>query len=424
MAQFNEESAGLAADIDEAAKVIRRLVGSGARGAELGRRVVELMHAFPRRIRRLPSGRRDATRQWKTAVLSVDPRRLPFPCGLRLRILRWRLRRLPRVVESLACWLGVMAVFRRLNRGAKKVLTFHNVIPDALCARDMASGVTMPASQFERLIARLSRRYRFSADFDDPSTLTVTFDDGYRCQFETAGEILSRHGVPAVVFVSGDVWKADEPARALVVDRLLYWASYAPMDALSAFAGRDVSSRAEFWHDVMDPAYREDAAERGEGVFRRADSLWPFAKVVAALDPEMARLRLTGPDPACVERLKCMGWKVGWHTRSHFPLSRLPDAAAELELEPIDPSCLKLPMSFPYGEPGSVSVRDEEIARAKGFPSALSNLQCANDREGDYFMMRFSPTGDKVEDEAMLSGFRYFLECGRLLRRTGERRKG
>ena len=409
----------LLAEMEAAANSIRWLAASGGGdGRELRRLVGELLSAFPRRIRGLPSGRRDAMRQWQTLVLTIDPRRLPFAARLRMRACRWRLNRLPRIVETLAYCLGVMAVFRRLNRGAKRVLTFHNVMPDRLCACDMASGVTMSASQFGRLVRRLASRYRFSADFDDPSTLTATFDDGYRCQFETAGEVLEGLGVPAVVFVSGDVWSADSPARALVVDRLLYWTSYAPMSALSAFAGSEVSSRAEFWHEFMNPAYRRDAAGRGENVFSRANELWPFSKVVESLDPEMVRLRLTGPDVALVERLKGAGWRVGWHTKTHFPLACLPDADAEAELSPPDPACLELPMSFPYGEPGAVSLRDEGIAREKGFPGALSNLSYANDREGDFFMLRFTPTGDRIGDESMLSGFRYFMECGRLLRRA------
>ena len=421
---MSDEQTRALGDLDALTKSIRRLAESGGCGAELPQLVGELLGGFRRRVRRLPEGRRDALRQWRNSVLSVDPRRLPFFCGLRVRIWRWRLRRFPRIVETLAYWLGVMAFFRRMNRGAKRVLTFHNVMPDAMCVCDMASGVTMPASRFDGLIGRLKRRYRFSADFGDPSTLTVTFDDGYRCQFETAGEILERRGVPAVVFASGDAMAADEPCRALVVDRLLYWASYAPMSALSAFAGAEVTSRASFWHEFMNPAYRRDAAARGEGVFARADALWPFAKIVGSLDPEMTRLRLTGPDPVRVEHLRRRGWKVGWHTKTHFPLACLPDADAERELTPSDTSCLEVPMSFPYGVPESVSVRDEEIARAKGYPGALSNLSCANDREGDFFMLRFSPTGDAVEDEAMLSGFRYFLECGHLMRRVARRDNG
>ena len=260
---MSDNPSAIALSIEETASSLRRMATSGGR-QEIRGKVRELLSAIPRRIRSAPSGRRDLWNAWRSAVLSIDPRRLPFPCGARLRLWRWRLLRLPRAVEALAYYLGVMALFRRLNRGTKKVLTFHNVMPDALCAFDLASGVTMPASRFEALMRRLCRRYRFSADFDDPSTLTVTFDDGYRCQFETAGEILRRLGVPAVVFVSGALRGAGRPEQALAVDRLLYWASYAPMEALAGFADAAVSSRAEFWHEFMNPAYRRDAAARGE----------------------------------------------------------------------------------------------------------------------------------------------------------------
>ena len=412
---MSDDASSLVREMDETAKALRRLVESGGGAThESVRLVAVLASSFPRRIRRIGANRRDTWRRWQSLVLSFDPRKLPFGSGLRLRLWRWRLVKLPRIVETLAFHLGVMALFRRLNKGAKRVLTFHNVLPDSLCTYDLASGVTLPASCFENLVACLKKRYRFSSDFNDPSTLTITFDDGYRCQFETAGEILSRLGVPGVVFVSGNVWEADAPVKSLVVDRLLYWASYAPLSALSEFAGAKVESRTAFWHDVMDPAYRLDAEARGETVFARADALWPFEKIVASLDPAMVRLRLTGPDRSRVDELRRSGWKVGWHTQSHFPLARLSDEDAERELTPADSSCLEVPMSFPYGEPDSVSAREEKIARAKGYPGAYSNLSFCNDREGDFFRLRFSPTGDKVEDEAMLSGFRYFMECGRL----------
>ena len=413
---MSDDPSAIASSIEEAASSLRRMASSGGR-REIRGKVRELLSAIPRRIRSAPSGRRELLNAWRSAVLSIDPRRLPFPCGARLRLWRWRLLKLPRAVEALAYYLGVMVLFRRLNRGAKKVLTFHNVMPDALCAFDLASGVTMPASRFEALMRRLCRRYRFSADFDDPSTLTVTFDDGYRCQFETAGEILRRLGVPAVVFVSGALRGADRPEQALVVDRLLYWASYAPMEALAGFAGAAVSSSAEFWHEFMNPAYRRDAAARGENVFAKADSIWPFAKAVAPLGAETLRLRLAGPDAGRVEQLKAEGWKIGWHTRTHFPLAFLSDADAESELAPDDPSCLDLPMSYPYGEPGAVSRRDEGIACRVGFQGGLSNLAVPGERESRFFMPRISLTGDRIGDESMLSGFRYFLETGSLLRR-------
>ena len=413
--KIDSDQSAIALSIEETASSLRRMATSGGR-QEIRGKVRELLSAIPRRIRSAPSGRRDLWNAWRSAVLSIDPRKLPFPCGARFRLWRWRLLKLPR---ALAYYSGTMAVFRRLNRGAKEVLTFHNVMPDALCAFDLASGVTMSASRFEAMMRRLCRRYRFSADFDDPSTLTVTFDAGYRCQFETAGERLRRLGVPAVVFVSGALRNADRPERALAVDRLLYWASYAPMEALAGFAGAAVSSRAEFWHEFMNPAYRRDAAARGENVFAKADSIWPFAKAVAPLGAETLRLRLAGPDAGRVEQLKAEGWKIGWHTRTHFPLAFLSDADAESELTPDDPSCLDLPMSYPYGEPVAVSRRDEEIAERACFRGGLSNLAVPGERESRFFLPRITLTGDTIGDESMLSGFRYFLETGRLLRRFG-----
>ena len=117
---MSDDPSAIASSIEEAASSLRRMATSGGR-QEIRGKVRELLSAIPRRIRSAPSGRRDLWNAWRSAVLSIDPRKLPFPCGARFRLWRWRLLKLPRAVEALAYYLGVMVLFRRLNRGAKKV---------------------------------------------------------------------------------------------------------------------------------------------------------------------------------------------------------------------------------------------------------------------------------------------------------------
>ena len=83
-------------------------------------------------------------------------------------------------------------------------------------------------------MSEISRFYRFSLNLDDYKTVTLTFDDGYLNQVETAAPYLTERGIPAYLFVSGQLLpqtggvSKQESGRPLVVDLLLHWISYVP----------------------------------------------------------------------------------------------------------------------------------------------------------------------------------------------------
>ena len=97
------------------------------------------------------------------------------------------------------------------------------------------------SSEFEKTVDEVSRRFGFSTDLTDSHTVTLTFDDGLLNQYETAGEILRRRGIPAIVFVAGDVIDA-EPLGTLVTDKILLWNQFAPDES---------SLYSELFHRVM-----------------------------------------------------------------------------------------------------------------------------------------------------------------------------
>ena len=106
---------------------------------------------------------------------------------------------------AVACyWTGVDAIFYWLNKKAKRIVTFHNVLPKELWSPGGENGVSSDLDGFEKVVDLCAKRYRFSTDFLDPQTLTITFDDGYHNQYAYAFKSLRAKGIPACLFVAGE----------------------------------------------------------------------------------------------------------------------------------------------------------------------------------------------------------------------------
>ncbi len=140
-----------------------------------------------------------------------------------------------RLVAYVCYFLGLHRIAYFLNRKRKRVITFHNVLPDDLFDKSIANGVSCSFSDFKTIVSEISRFYRFSLDLDDYKTATLTFDDGYKNQVETAAPYLTKRGIPAYLFVSGQLLQPaisgagkKERVRPLIVDLLLHWISYVP----------------------------------------------------------------------------------------------------------------------------------------------------------------------------------------------------
>lgn len=328
--------------------------------------------------------------------------------------------KLHKVIMYLAFYTGVTNMFYFLNRRAKRIIVFHNVLPDAMFRDDMTNCASCSVSRFSRIIDMLRSRFKFSTDFDDSSTLTITFDDGLLNQYEVAGAILRDKGnIPAVIFTSGKSLRARSPMECSADDQLLFWCAYAPLWALNMFRGEgkdEIVSRGDFWCKTLRPAYASDIDSRGLSVLKKVDEIYPFSTLYSSLDKKFLRLRMTGLDEKSIADMKDRGWKLGWHTDSHFPLSALSDEEARKEIAPPSDDFKVVPFCYPYGEVESVSRRDIEIAKEIGYPMALNCSMRPEDDTGRFFNIRFTLPDNEVELHYALSGLKYFVESGRLLK--------
>ena len=246
-----------------------------------------------------------------------------------------------RFVAILCYYTGIDRLFYWLNRRAKRIITFHNVLPDELFLRTTANGVSSRLSDFRFIIRELKRRWRFSVDLFDAKTVTITFDAGYRNQYEVAAKVLDEEGgIPAIVFIAGDV----RSGEALVIDRVLHWVSHVPQEVRENLG---YATAGELWGKRLWREFSADGATKAQALFERLNALYPYAKVLDSLDAEYRRLRLSGITENETDDLRRRGWLVGWHTKSHYPLSRLASAEKRAEIAPPTAELAAAPFSFP-----------------------------------------------------------------------------
>lgn len=309
-----------------------------------------------------------------------------------------------RLVAIIAFWCGFDALFYWLNRRRKRIITFHNVLPDELFRRGVANGVSNSVSEYKQILALCAKRYKLSTDLMDPSTLTITFDDGYHNQYEYAFKILrDLYGCGAYLFVSGGT-----RTGALLIDKLLIWVSEVPFRYVKG------GDRLRMWCDDIWPHFLSDVDKRGQTVFDELNAVYAYEKILKTLPEKYKQERLTGISMLELDEMRSAGWKIGWHTKSHYPLSKLPLNDIEEELTS-DAEMKSTCLSYPYGETQCVNLNVVAIAKRLGYPCAVSNTITAGTMHGRHFLPRMGLSSDKYLLDFELSGFKHFLKTRRLL---------
>ena len=236
-----------------------------------------------------------------------------------------------------------------LARGPERplILGYHRIVEDfaATARREMPSMLTS-VEMFERHLDLVGRHFRF-ATLDEigehvaagrPFTervAAVTFDDGYRDNYEHAFPILRRRGIPAAVFVVTDLvgrrcWQAHDKLFHLVTKAYEAWPN--PRRELSSLlsrldlpAGQLLRQRASTQSPMMTvSALLPDLSAASLG------------RVMTALEAAVGNgfydvaLSLTWP---MIVEMQRAGITIGSHTRRHvsLPAESMETVVAELE---------------------------------------------------------------------------------------------
>lgn len=331
-----------------------------------------------------------------------------------------------KLIATLCFYLQLHRLAYFLNRNRKRVITFHNVLTDDVFDNNIANGVSCSFSQFKAIIEEISKYFPFSLDLDDAKTATITFDDGYQNQVVVAAPYLLSKGIPAYLFVSGQLLQQDgvceEKGRnVLVIDLLLHWVAYAPNGSYECeLNGKYVCielsdcNRYQIWGSIVWPAYVECTSSKGENILNALDSVYPILSILSALSRKYVEQRLSGIRKEQLQRLVDNGWEIGWHTYSHFPLSKLPYEEKCKELKP-DVDIKSKVLSYPYGGICEVDSECLTIAKQIGYTAAVSNINIPSSLSEKWFRARISVSSNKMMLHFELSGLKYLIKYHKLL---------
>ena len=96
-------------------------------------------------------------------------------------------------------------------KGKGAILVYHRVVKDEEIEEDLELGLTVSCSNFEKHIKEIKSKYKICSMDEfvgnlkkktDEFMVTITFDDGYKDNLYQALPILTKHEVPASIYVT------------------------------------------------------------------------------------------------------------------------------------------------------------------------------------------------------------------------------
>ena len=236
-----------------------------------------------------------------------------------------------------------------LARGPERplILGYHRIVEDfATKAKDEMPSMLTSAEMFERHLDLVGRHFRFVTLDEIGAHLTsgepftervaaVTFDDGYRDNYELAFPILQRKGIPAAVFVvtglvGKPAWQTHDKLFQLVRKAFSAWSD--PRHELSTLLrGLDLPAEHLLRHRAAtsSPMMTVSALLPDLSVANVRRVIWALESSTGNGFKNVA-LSLTWP---MIEQMHRAGITIGSHTRRHISLPAESEETVVQELE-------------------------------------------------------------------------------------------
>ena len=307
--------------------------------------------------------------------------------------------------EMLARGLAQLGLIRLLERFARRpsvlVATFHRIgEPSEGAFYDGVYSASPDA--FRAHVLHLRDRFRLinlktlvemsdSGIAVDRPTALITFDDGYRDNYEVAWPILQELGAPATFFIptrflskpqipipwwdhTAYVLKQTKK-RLLVLD----WPETLTLDLEQTPRGAATASIIRFYLEGRIPGGDDEARFRTH-LEERAE--------VSLDDEALGRTLFMTWDQ--VRRLAGSGMTIGSHAHSHLPLATLSESDQRHELvesrrileRELDGACKIQGLAYPFGWPSTFDAATQRLAQEAGYRLAFTTVEGIN-RPGD-----------------------------------------
>jgi peptidoglycan/xylan/chitin deacetylase (PgdA/CDA1 family) len=260
---------------------------------------------------------------------------LPKPSLVPARRFKHRLRS---GIDHAARWTGILRWLERRATRGHTILMYHRVLPDDVCRSYPLPTLAMPIGAFREQVEFLASHCEVlpvgelagRPEEQSPSArprVSITFDDGYRDNYEIAAPILEAAGVRATFFVTTGFVETGGP---LWFDLAIDLLSRAPSDELAQVA-RAYFEAADAERLCARSAHIPDWMELLKTLApgNRSAFLDEIGTAVGSAD---MRGRFDAMTPAHVAELARRGHEIGSHTVHHPLLPQLSDPELDLEL--------------------------------------------------------------------------------------------
>ncbi len=307
----------------------------------------------------------------------------------------------------------------RADAGAPRawILSYHSVgVPDGAAGRYASPAVTVPPAVFERHVAYLARHFRIVsmdglADWlagGAPSgrpVVAVTFDDGYRDNYQYAFPILRRYRAPATFYVVTDAIGNTHPLWTVELRELVHRARRRGVTAarlLDRPTDLGSESAAERTLRALTRTLRSlDRKAREEALAAMRSDLLP------ADDGRRPAVMMSWDE---LREMRRAGMVIGSHTMSHPALPDIPPGEAALEIAGskarLEAELGGRVAHFAYPNPGGriqVGEALRALVRDAGYLTARTSRKGAVRPDTDRFALHGVGVGARCSHPALLA---------------------